>query len=69
MQPNLMALNQAKGQLNNSLGSNSISMLNKMGAFQGLAGLFGGNKGPYANYSMSQNTGDYNLLGMLEGGR
>lgn len=55
VQPNLFALNQAKGQLNNSLGSNTLSMLNKMGAFQGLANLFGPSTTtiPYNNGNVS----------------
>lgn len=66
MAPNLMALNQARGQLQNSLGSNALSMLNKMGAFQGLGNMF---RPPMGNYSMVNNTNDYNLLGSLEGMR
>lgn len=66
MSPHLMQLNQARGQLKNSLGSNTLSMLNKMGAFQGLANMF---KPPMGNYSMVNNTNDYNLLGSLEGMR
>ena len=62
MQPSLMQLNQAKGQLQNSMGSNMISMLNRTGAFNGLANMFG-NSNPYGNYSMLNNSSDYNLLG------
>jgi len=44
MSPHLMQLNQAKGQLQNSMGSNMLSMFNKMGGFnavgRGLQGLF-----------------------------
>lgn len=47
MAPTLMKLNQARGQLKNSMGSNTLSMLNKMGGFDALQGglksLFGGN--------------------------
>ena len=66
MQPTLMQLNQAKGQLQNSMGSNMLSMLNRTGAFSGLANMFGSNN-PFGNYSMSSNTGNYNILGGLEG--
>lgn len=60
---NQLQMQQRRGQLQNSLGSNAISMLGKMGAFNGLANMFG-NKNPYANYSMDNNTYDYNSLGM-----
>jgi len=57
LQPTLLDLNQAKGKLNNSLGSNTLSMLNKMGAFQGLANLFKSNtyEGGGANITGMQN--------------
>jgi len=61
LQPSMMQLNQAKGTLQNSLGSNTIGMLNKMGGFnaigQGLQSLFGPNtyQGGGANITGMQN--------------
>jgi len=60
---NQLQMQQRRGQLQSSLGSNTISLLGKMGAFNGLANMFG-NKNPYANYSMANNTADYNTLDM-----
>lgn len=57
LQPSMLKINQARGQLQNSMGSNTLSMLNRMGAFKGLAGLFGGQQP------------DYNAIGLLEGQR
>lgn len=65
--PQLYQLTQAQ----NSLKNNNMNMLlqgaGKMGMFNGLGSLF--NRNPMGNYSMANNTNDYNLLGMLEGGR
>ena len=59
--PSLFNMQKAKGQLQNSLGSNLLNSFDKMGGFQGLQGMFGtptyqggganitGNQNPYGS--------------------
>ncbi len=64
MAPTLMQLNQARGSLKNNNMNMLLQGARKLGVFDGLGGLFGNNNNPYANYSMSQNPSDYNILGV-----
>lgn len=65
MQASMLPIQQQRGQLQNSLGSNLFNMFNKAGGFNvlgnGLQSLF--NQNPMSNYSMLNNTSDYNTLG------
>jgi hypothetical protein len=67
MAPTLMQLNQARGGLKNNNMNMLLQGANKMGLFSNLGSLF--NQNPMSNYSMANNTNDYNLLGMMEGSR
>ena len=52
---NQLQMQQRRGQLQSSLGSNTISLLGKMGAFNGLANMFGPSTStiPYNNGNVS----------------
>ncbi len=69
LMPTLMQMNMQRGSLKNNNMNMLLQGANKMGLFSGLGSLFGGGNNPYGNYSMSQNTDNYNLLGGLEGSR
>ena len=63
MAPTLMQLNQARGSLKNNNMNMLLQGANKMGLFSGLGNLFK-DQNPYSNYSMLNNTSDYNTLGI-----
>lgn len=63
MAPTLMQLNQARGSLKNNNMNMLLQGANKLGLFSGLSNMFK-DQNPYANYSMLNNTSDYNSLGI-----